>query len=335
MANRKKPAPRPPAAFYFPGVALAAVVALHAWLLDFGGFGSGLLYALVFGMLLHPLTKKSAALPGIEFSAKHLLAIAVALLGARLTLADVLAIGIAPALAVIAAIVCTIVFSVLAARAMGLTVPLGLLAGGSTAFCGASAAVAIASVLPKKGSTQRDAIFVIVGVIALSAIAMVIYPLVAVYAGLEATRAGIFLGGSIHNVPQAVAAGFTISEAAGNTATLTKLFRVSLIAFFVLGIAFAYGQQKRTAGSRIDLPWFILAFAALVVIGSFGWIPAPLKTALSFVSTALMLVAMSAIGMMTSLEAIWSVGTKVLLLLVLNSLVLVTIMFAVTFFGLV
>ncbi len=334
MATRKKSQAKP-APNYFPGIALASVAALHAWLLDYGGFGSGLLFALIFGMLLHPLTKKSAALPGIEFSAKHLLAVAVALLGARLTLADVLAIGLVPALVVVAAILLTILFSVFAARAMGLGVPLGLLAGGGTAFCGASAAVAIASVLPKKGSIQRDTVFVIVGVIALSAFAMVVYPLAAVYAGLDPTRAGIFLGGSIHNVPQAVAAGFTVSETAGNTATLTKLFRVSLIAVFVLALAFAYGNRGKGNGARIELPWFILAFALLVIAGSFGLIPPALKTVMAHVSTALMLIAMSAIGMMTSLEAIWTVGSKVLLLLVLNSLVIAGLMLAAAMTGLV
>ncbi len=333
MRKPKKSASAPSS--IIPGLLLASVAALHAWLLDYGGFGSGLLFALIFGMLLHSLTKKSRAVPGIDFAAKHVLAVAVALLGARLTLSDVMAIGITPAIVVIAAISATLLFSVAAARLLGLSLPLGLLAGGGTAFCGASAAVAIASVLPKKGSIERDTVFVIVGVIALSAIAMVIYPLVAVYAGLDATSAGIFLGGSIHNVPQAVAAGFTVSETAGNTATLTKLFRVSLIAFFVLGVAVAYGRRRNAPLAGLELPWFILAFATLVVAGSLGWIPAPLKAASAHVSSALMLVAMSAIGMMTSLEAIWTVGSRVLLLLVLNSLVLAAIMFAAVMLKLV
>lgn len=324
--RKPRKAKTPTARSILPGILLAAVAALHAWLLDYGGFGSGLLFALIFGMLLHPLTRNSVALPGIEFSAKHFLAIAVALLGARLTFADVAAIGLSTALIVVAAIVATLLFSIFAARLLGLGLPLALLAGGGTAFCGASAAVAVASVLPKNKSTNQDTVFVIVGVIALSAIAMVIYPLIAVYAGLDATAAGIFLGGSIHNVPQAVAAGFTVSDAAGNTATLTKLFRVSLIAVFVLAIALAYGQRKRSI-TGVELPWFVVAFALLVATGSLGWIPPGVKTAAAHTSTALMLVAMSAIGMMTSLEAIWKVGSRVLLLLVLNSLVLAAIMF--------
>lgn len=309
-----------------PGVLISGVAALHAWLLDYAGFGSGLLFALIFGMLLHHVTRNTTARAGIEFSAKHLLAVAVALLGARLTLADVMAIGLTTALVVAAAVAVTLLFSVLVARAMGMGIPLGLLAGGGVAFCGASAAAAIASVLPRTKRAAEDTVFVIVGVIALSAIAMVIYPLIAVYAGLNDAASGVFLGGTIHNVPQAVAAGFTVSEASGNAATLTKLFRVSLIALFVLGLAIAYGRRGKSV-SGVQLPWFVIAFALLVIAGSFGWIPGAAKIAAIHTSSALMLVAMSAIGMMTSLEAIWTVGSKVLLLLVLNSLVLAAIVF--------
>jgi uncharacterized membrane protein YadS len=94
----------------------------------------------------------------------------------------------------------------------------------------------------------------------------------------------------------------------------------------VLGLAVAYGQRNKSV-TGVELPWFVVAFAVLVIAGSLGWIPAPAKTAAIHTSTALMLVAMSAIGMMTSLEAIWTVGSKVLLLLVLNSLVLAAIIF--------
>jgi uncharacterized integral membrane protein (TIGR00698 family) len=312
---------------HLPGLGLAATVALIAKFLEQGGFGSSLLFALLFGMLARPLSEIPLTAPGVEFSAKHLLAIAVALLGVRLSLADVAAIGILPAIVVAAAVTLTIVFSLFAAWRLGLSTNFALIAGSGVAFCGASAAVAVAAVLPKKGKVERDTALVIAGVIGLSAIAMVLYPLFTTFVGFNEVEAGVFLGGSIHNVPQAVAAGMTVSETAGSMATLTKLFRISLLAPFVVGLAVVWGSSPGKSGGWLNIPWFVIAFAALLVAGSLGFIPEELKVALLVLSTWLMLLAVAAIGMKTSLDAMRKVGAGVLMLLVMNTLVLATLLF--------
>lgn len=320
---------------YAPGLALAAVVAGLAHLLDAGGFGAALIFALLLGMLARPLAEMPGAAEGVEFAAKHLLAVAVALLGVRLTAGDIAAVGIAPALLVAAALVLTLLFSVYAARLLGLSNNVGLLAGGGTAFCGASAAVAIASVLPKKPGLERDTALVIAGVVALSAVAMIVYPLLVILLGFDDLRAGIFLGGSIHNVPQAVAAGMTVSQTAGDTATLTKLYRVSLMAPFVLALAVAYGRRRSASLTSIELPWFVIAFALMVVASSLGLIPDQAKSALTTLSGWLMLIAVAAIGMKTSLDAMRTVGARVIVLLILNSLLLAGILLAALLAGIV
>jgi uncharacterized integral membrane protein (TIGR00698 family) len=312
---------------YIPGIGLAAAVALVAKFLDQGGFGSALLFALLIGMLARSLSEMPLTAPGVEFSAKHLLAVAVALLGVRLSLADVVAIGIAPALVVAAAVAATIAFSLFAARLLRLSTNFALIAGSGVGFCGASAAVAVAAVLPKKAKLERDTALVIAGVIGLSAIAMVLYPAVATFAGFDEVEAGLFLGGSIHNVPQAVAAGMAVSEAAGSMATLTKLFRISLLAPFVIGLAIASGGTANRSNGWFNIPWFVVAFAALLVAGSFGLIPEELKAGLLVLSSWLMLLAVAAIGMSTSLDAMRKVGAAVLTLLVANTLVLAALLF--------
>jgi uncharacterized integral membrane protein (TIGR00698 family) len=312
---------------FLPGLGLAAAVALIAKFLDQGGFGSALLFALLIGMLARPLSEMPIAAPGVDFSANHLLAIAVALLGVRLSLADVAAIGILPAVIVAAAVAATIAFSVFAARTLGLSTNFALIAGSGVAFCGASAAVAVAAVLPKKAKVERDTALVIAGVIGLSAIAMVLYPVFATFVGFNEVEAGLFLGGSIHNVPQAVAAGMAVSEAAGSMATLTKLFRISLLAPFVVGLAVVYGKSASSSTGWLNIPWFVIAFAALLVAGSLGFIPEEMKVALLVLSTWLMLLAVASIGMKTSLEAMQNVGAGVLMLLVMNTLVLAAILF--------
>jgi uncharacterized integral membrane protein (TIGR00698 family) len=312
---------------YLPGLGLAAAVALIAKFLEQGGFGSALLFALLFGMLTRPLSETPLTAPGVEFSAKHLLAVAVALLGVRLSLADVAAIGILPALVVAAGVALTIAFSLFAASRLGLSTNFALIAGSGVAFCGASAAVAVAAVLPKKAKVERDTALVIAGVIGLSAIAMVLYPLFTTFVGFNEVEAGLFLGGTIHNVPQAVAAGLTVSETAGSTATLTKLFRISLLAPFVVGLAIVCGSSPGKSGGWFNIPWFVVAFAALLVAGSLGFIPEEVKVGLLVLSTWLMLLAVAAIGMKTSLDAMRKVGAGVLMLLVMNTLVLATLLF--------
>jgi uncharacterized integral membrane protein (TIGR00698 family) len=320
---------------YGPGLALAVVIAFLAKLLDSGGFGSALLFALLIGMLARPLATQPLAAGGVDFSAQHLLAVAVALLGVRLTIGDILAIGLWPAAVIVLALALTLLFGWFAARALGLSANLSLIGGSGVAFCGASAAVAVAAVLPRKPGLERDTALVIAGVVAFSAIAMVVYPLIAATLKFDDLHAGLFLGGSIHNVPQAVGAGMTISESAGSTATLTKLFRVSLLAPFVLGLAVACGRQKSASWRTLGLPWFVIAFAVLIVVGSLGALPAELRSAIVTVSGWLMLVAVAAIGMKTSLEAMYKVGARVLLLLVLNSLVLALLLLLAILTGIV
>lgn len=307
---------------YGAGLVLAGAIAALAKLLDAGGFGAALLFALLLGMLARPLALQPHAAGGVDFSAKHLLAIAVALLGVRLTVGDIVAIGFTPAVVVIAALALTFAGGLFAARILGLSANVGVIAAAGTVFCGATAAAAIASILPKTDNLERDTALVIAGVIGLSAIAMIVYPLVAIFLGFDELHAGVFLGGSIHNVPQAVAAGMTISESAGDTATLTKLFRVSLLAPFLLGLAVAVRRPQRAHLASIELPWFVVAFAIFVAIASFGIVPSAVKSILTSISAWLMLIAVAAIGMKTSLEAMATVGTRVLLLLIVNSFVL-------------
>ena len=124
---------------------------------------------------------------------------------------------------VVGAVILTILFGVVAARAFGLSRPFGILTAGAVAICGASAALAISSVLPKGENHERDTVFTVIGVTALSTIAMIVYPVIIAFFHLDHAAVGVFLGGTIHDVAQVVGAGFSVSEETGNVATFTKL----------------------------------------------------------------------------------------------------------------
>jgi len=130
------------------------------------------------------------------------------------------------AVLVVVAMVLTLAAGFLLARLFTLERAYGALAGAGTAVCGASATLATSIVLPDYKGKEMDVAFVVVAVNALSTLAMVVYPLLCVWLGFDAQTAGIMLGATIHDVAQVVGAGYAVSETAGNTAVIVKLFRV-------------------------------------------------------------------------------------------------------------
>ena len=155
-----------------------------------------------------------SCVPGIEFSAKAILRIGVAALGVRISADLLFGLGIEMLLLVIFGMVATIAFGLMAARLLGRGWRIALLTGGSVAVCGASAAMAIAAILPKNEHSERSLLFTVLAVTVLSTLAMIFYPLISEFAQLDDRAAGVFIGGTIHDVAQVVGAGFSISEEA-------------------------------------------------------------------------------------------------------------------------
>jgi uncharacterized integral membrane protein (TIGR00698 family) len=195
-----------------------------------------------------------------------------------------------------------------------------VLTGGATAICGASAAIAIATILPRDEKSERELIFTIAGVTVLSTLAMIVYPVIVGLAGLDAHQSGVFLGGTIHDVAQVVGAGYSISPEVGDDAVLTKLLRVAMLLPVVTAISLAVRhrlQRKEEATGRGDplLPPFLLAFVAFVIAGSLGFIPKPVGMALNEVARACLVIAIAAVGLKTSPLEMKKVGARAFALL--------------------
>lgn len=302
---------------YWPGMLLCVVVAIaSAFIADHRG-GPTLLYALLLGMALNSVAAEGTAKPGIDFAARRLLRFGVALLGARITVEQLGGLGWYNGGLVVAGVFVTIAFGWIAARVLGIAQRIGLLTGGATAICGASAAIAIASVLPRDETSERELIFTIAGVTALSTLAMVFYPVVVGAFGLDPAQAGIFLGGTIHDVAQVVGAGYSISPEVGDYAVLTKMLRVALLLPIVMAFSIAVRQRKGSAKRSGDplFPPFLLGFVGLVAAGSLGWIPKPVGATLNEVSRGCLVIAIAAVGLKTSLLDLKQVGTRAIVLL--------------------
>jgi uncharacterized integral membrane protein (TIGR00698 family) len=329
---------REPARTNFPGILMSVVVAVAAMSLAEHYHASAMLFALLLGMAMNFLSTEGRCVPGIGFSSSTLLRIGVALLGARITLAQITALGVLPVAMVVFSVALTIGFGILLARLLGYRNRFGVLTGGAVAICGASAAMAIAAVMPahaKDNVKERVTIFTVIGVSTLSTVAMVIYPIIVAALGLSHEHAGVFLGGTIHDVAQVVGAGYGMSKETGDVATIVKLLRVAMLLPVILIITLSYRKHHFADPSGTSkpplLPWFVVAFALLVAINSAALIPVNLQHSLQTLSTWLLVIAMSAIGMKTLLKDFATVGFRPILLIVSETVFLAILVIAFIF----
>lgn len=308
----------------FPGFLVVLLIAFSSSFVSEHYGGPVMLYALLLGMACNFLSETPKTAAGIFWSAKHVLHLGVALLGVRMGFDTFAGLGVFPVALVIAAVTLTMFFGVLLSRRMGLGRQLGILSGGAVAICGASAALAIASILPKKPNSETHTLLTIVVVTALSTLCMIVYPLLVPVLGFDDHTAGIFLGATIHDVAQVVGAGYIISDDAGDTATIVKLMRVAMLVpvCVVLTLVFRHAQRDTPVKNRIPLPWFLLAFVALALCSSFHLIPPAMSGLLSELSRWCLIIAIAAIGVKTSLGNLRHVGWKPIALLVSETLFL-------------
>lgn len=298
-----------------PGAALASVVALAATFVSTMHGGTQFLYALFMGVAFHYLSQEPRTRPGIEFCARTVLRMGVGLLGARITLNQIQALGWTVALSVVAAVLTTLLFGLLTSRFFGLTRTQGILSGGAVGICGASAALAISAVLPRDKISERFTLMVVVSVTLLSTAAMVLYPLLAKWLELPPHLAGLFIGATIHDVAQVVGAGYTLGQSTGDVATVVKLFRVAMLAIVVIALAAAYKQsssggpagQGRSAGRGL-VPWFLWVFAGMVLANSVGLFTSDVRHVLDSASRGCLVVAIAALGMKTSFQQLARAG---------------------------
>jgi uncharacterized integral membrane protein (TIGR00698 family) len=309
-----------------PGAGVALVLALAATFLSEHYAAPVMLFALLLGLSFGFLADNDKTRVGIEFSAKVLLRIGVALLGLRIGIAQISALGWQPVAMVVFVVGGIIAGSIFLARAMGFNPLFGFLSGGATAICGASAALAIAASLPAHERKDQAMLFTVIGVSVLSTIAMIAYPLVADLTGLSDRQAGIFFGATIHDVAQVVGAGYAISPEAGDTAVIIKLLRVSML-LPVIMVAGQITRRGAAPGTQRPplLPWFVVAFAALAILNSAVALPSALTEGAGALSRWCLVISLAAIGMKTRLGDLMKVGVKPIILMLIETFVLAAI----------
>jgi uncharacterized integral membrane protein (TIGR00698 family) len=304
---------------FAPGLVVVGLGTLAAGFLS-EHYGAPLtLMALLLGLSLNFLSSDKRLSTGLAFASQSLLRWGIVFVGARVTGAQIVGLGPVALLSVVAIVAVTIGAGVLVARQTGFDTSFGVLAGGAVAICGASAAMALATTLGSRRVSETQLTIVLVGIAAMSASAMVLYPIAAHALHFSDVRAGFLLGASIHDVAQALGAGYGYSDAAGQIAAIVKLTRVALLAP-VLALVAVVLPGEPGAGRVPKLPWFVAGFFAMAAVNSLGFIPAVAATASGGIATACLAAAVTATAIKSPLPKLLETGARPILVIGLATL---------------
>ncbi len=296
-------------ASHLPGLMLAGVAALAAAYLSEHYGAPLMLMGLLIGLAFNFANADTRLHPGLNFASKSLLRWGIVLVGAQVTLQQIADLGVG-ALAVVAAMIALVTAAGWAtARSLRLGAGLGILAGGAVAICGASAALALSALLGEKRSSQAQLTLVLVAVAAASALAMSTYPVIAGWLGFSDRQAGFLIGASIHDVAQALGAGYSVSPEVGETAAIVKLTRVTLLAPTLL-ILSAILTRDGSGKNRVGIPWFVIGFLGLAVVNSLWPLPERIVGVLGTATSALLVVAVVATGIRSPMNLLLQQGWR-------------------------
>jgi uncharacterized integral membrane protein (TIGR00698 family) len=315
-----EPAPKVRWRDNLPGLAVAVLAALASgYLADH--YGAPLtLMALLIGLALNFLGADERLQPGLAFSSRTLLRIGIVLVGARVTLAQVAGLGPVALAALLGIVAVTVGVAVLAARRFGYDTAFGALAGGAVAICGASAAMALATVLGERRVSQAQLALVLVGISAMSATAMVVYPALCHHLAFTDRQAGFVLGAAIHDVAQSIGAGYAFSPIAGQNATIVKLTRVALLAPLLAIVAWWLADREGRRGG-IAIPWFVVGFFVMAAINSTGFVSLRVGQGATALATGMLACAVTAIAIRSPLQSLLRSGWKPLVFILIASLI--------------
>jgi uncharacterized integral membrane protein (TIGR00698 family) len=325
---------RNPLAQLAPGIALCAAIALVAMSLqrlEEHWTGRAWLEALVIAILLGTLLRTLWSpgrrwAPGIGFSAKTLLEIAVMLLGASISFQAVLDAGLSLILGIAVVVALAIGASYGIGRMLGLPRRMAVLVACGNSICGNSA---IAAVAPVIGAKPADVASSIAFTAILGVIVVLALPLLVPLIGLSMTQYGVLAGLTVYAVPQVLAATMPVGLVSTQLGTLVKLVRVLMLGPVVIALSVVAGRHAEGQKPGLSLgrlvPWFIVGFLALALLRSLGAIPEMLLQVVMPAATLLTIVSMAALGLGVDLKVLGTVGGRVTLAVTLSLLVLIAI----------
>jgi uncharacterized integral membrane protein (TIGR00698 family) len=305
---------------YAPGLIVVALAVLAAGYMS-DHYGVPLTFmSLLMGLSLNFLNVDRRLQPGLQMASNKLLRVGIVLVGLRVTIGQIADLGPVALLAIAGITAIILASGIVLARLAGFSAAFGVIAGGAVAICGASAALALATLLGERRVNQAEVTTVLVGIATMSATAMFFYPLLARELAMSDRQAGFFLGAAIHDVAQALGAGYSFSIAAGDTAAIVKLTRVVLLVPVLLIVSMSMGRGEGRAPTRPSIPWFVLGFLALVAVNSMGIIPLRAGHVANGISTVLIAGAVTATGVRSPIRILLQSGPRPLIVILGSTL---------------
>ena len=304
------------------GIGFALILALIAYGLAHTQFAinthlSALTIAILVGMALgntfYPHFEGYTA-EGINFAKTFILRAGIVLYGFRITLQDIHAVGF-NAIAVDAIMLITTFFLTcwIGIHWLKIDKQIVQLTAAGCSICGAAAIMATSPIVKAESHKVSVAVALIV---IFGTICMFLYPLFYPYltAYLSDHQFGIYIGSSVHEVAQVYAAGGNINPTVADTAVITKMIRVMMLAPFLFALSYFLQKEQNQSNQKITIPWFALLFIGVAIFNSFAILPQKLTAYLIELDTLLLLMAMSALGLTTRFSSIKQAGAKPLLL---------------------
>jgi uncharacterized integral membrane protein (TIGR00698 family) len=252
---------------------LAGLLALVAQLIGRAAeLISPLIIAVALGIIAGNTITIPAARPGMRFAATRLLRIGVVLIGLRVALDDLAAIGLPGLVIVVMVVTVTFFGTQWLGRLMGISPDLALLIGTGYSICGVSAVAAMNGVVR---ADEEEAAYAVGLVTLAGSLSIVALPLLGTVLGMAPSDFGTWVGGAVHDVAQTVATASTNGDEALTAAIVVKLTRVALLAPLVVGVAFARRRRNSVEDASRPplLPLFVAGFLSMVVVRSTGLIP--------------------------------------------------------------
>jgi len=296
-----------------------AVAGLSVWLEELipGGLLGASIIALFMGTIINSFFHPAWIKPALKFTSKRILKVAIILLGASLSVNTILSVGKMTFFVMLFTFAMCFGAGYFIRMLFGLNWKLSNLISAGTGICGGSAVAAIAPVID---ADDKDIAFAMSSTFLFDMVMIALYPLMGKALGMTDIAYGIWAGTSVNDTASVVASGYAFSEAAGDFATMVKLTRTiaiipTVLVFAWIGIRVkrkelqASGDSKKVNMMKI-IPWFIGGFLLLAIVNSVGLIPATVSGGLKTASKFLMVTALAAIGLNTSIIDFKNAGLK-------------------------
>jgi uncharacterized integral membrane protein (TIGR00698 family) len=301
----------------FPGLlACVAIAGIATVLGKWAPVAGSPVFAILIGVAIAAWRPPASALePGTSFAAKSLLQWSIVLLGANLSLAQIVRGGAAALPVMLGTFALVLILAYVFGRLLGLDRDLRRLLAIGTAICGGSAIAALSSVIDVDPS---DVAYALGTVFCFNVIAVLVFPPLGHALALSQPAFGLWAGTAINDTSSVVAAAFAYGHDAGNASIVVKLTRTLLIVPIVLYYAWKRVTSQRAGDRAVDwfglFPWFILWFLATATVESLGWIPKGWQAPLHSVALFVMVVALAGVGLSSDVRRMRAAGLRPLVL---------------------